>query len=298
MITVVFKKNDHLSLGVKTEKGIFDVEEAISKFPDLKNVPVTVSQIIEFAETGKEALASLLDRTYVYDSLFLHEESLTYGPCVPHAQKIICIGLNYRRHADECNLPRPTSPILFSKFNNALAGHNEMVRLPSKSSKVDYEAELAIVIGKKAKNVRVENALSYVYGYCTANDFSARDLQMKTSQWLLGKSCDGFSPIGPYLVSKEEVNNPNELRVQTYVNGELRQNSSTSDMIFNCEQLISYISEHLTLYPGDLILTGTPEGVIMGYPEEKQVWLKEGDELSIEIEKLGRLTNKLVKESV
>jgi 2-keto-4-pentenoate hydratase/2-oxohepta-3-ene-1,7-dioic acid hydratase in catechol pathway len=298
MITVVFKKNDHLSLGVKTEKGIFDVEEAISKFPDLKNVPVTVSQIIEFAETGKEALASLLDRTYVYDSLFLHEESLTYGPCVPHAQKIICIGLNYRRHADECNLPRPTSPILFSKFNNALAGHNEMVRLPSKSSKVDYEAELAIVIGKKAKNVRVENALSYVYGYCTANDFSARDLQMKTSQWLLGKSCDGFSPIGPYLVIKEEVNNPNELRVQTYVNGELRQNSSTSDMIFNCEQLISYISEHLTLYPGDLILTGTPEGVIMGYPEEKQVWLKEGDELSIEIEKLGRLTNKLVKESV
>ena len=298
MITVVFKKNGHLSLGVKTEKGIFDVEEAISKFPDLKNVPVTVSQIIEFAETGKEALASLLDRTYVYDSLFLHEESLTYGPCVPHAQKIICIGLNYRRHADECNLPRPTSPILFSKFNNALAGHNEMVRLPSKSSKVDYEAELAIVIGKKAKNVRVENALSYVYGYCTANDFSARDLQMKTSQWLLGKSCDGFSPIGPYLVSKEEVNNPNELRMQTYVNRELRQNSSTSDMIFNCEQLISYISEHLTLYPGDLILTGTPEGVIMGYPEEKQVWLKEGDEVSIEIEKLGRLTNKLVKESV
>jgi 2-keto-4-pentenoate hydratase/2-oxohepta-3-ene-1,7-dioic acid hydratase in catechol pathway len=118
---------------------------------------------------------------------------LTYGPCVPHAQKIICIGLNYKRHADECNLPWPSSPILFNKFNNALAGHKEGVRLPSKSSKVDYETELTIVIGKKAKNVRTENALSYVYGYCTANDFSARDLQMKTSQWLLGKSCDGYS---------------------------------------------------------------------------------------------------------
>jgi 2-keto-4-pentenoate hydratase/2-oxohepta-3-ene-1,7-dioic acid hydratase in catechol pathway len=298
MITVAFKKADRLALGIKTEKGIFDVEEALSKFPDLKNVPVTVYQIIECEEPGKEALATLIDRAFADETLFYQEDSLTYGPCVPYPQKIICIGLNYKKHADECNLPRPTSPILFNKFNNALTGHNQGVPVPSKSMKVDYEAELAIVIGKEAKNVQKKNALSYVYGYCNANDVSARDLQMKTSQWLLGKSCDGFSPIGPYLVSQDVVGNPNELQIRSYVNGELRQNSSTSDMIFNCEELISYISKHLTLYPGDLILTGTPEGVIMGYPEDKQVWLKEGDEVTIEIEKLGRLTNTLVKETI
>jgi len=133
-----------------------------------------------------------------------------------------------------------------------------------------------------------------VYGYCTANDVSARDLQFKSSQWLLGKTCDKFSPIGPYLVSAEEINNPQNLRVQTWVNGEKRQDSNTEDMIFHCDEIVSYISEHMTLYPGDIILTGTPEGVITGYPEGNRVWLKKGDVVTVEIEKLGSLTNRFV----
>ncbi|MDQ0199161.1 2-keto-4-pentenoate hydratase/2-oxohepta-3-ene-1,7-dioic acid hydratase in catechol pathway [Neobacillus ginsengisoli] len=199
--------------------------------------------------------------------------------------------MNYKKHAVECNMPFPPAPILFSKFNNSITAHGKEITLPSVSSQVDYEAELAIVIGKEAKNVKKEEALSVVYGYCVANDVSARDLQSKSAQWLLGKTCDGFCPIGPYLVSKDEIENPNNLNIVSYVNGEIRQDSNTADMIFNCEELISYISEHFTLQPGDIILTGTPEGVILGLPEERRVWLKECDEVSVKIDKLGNLIN-------
>ncbi|MGG1658491.1 fumarylacetoacetate hydrolase family protein [Brevibacillus sp. NRS-1366] len=294
MISVTFVKDDELVLGIKTEKGILDVEAALLQFPEVTNVPRTVAELINQGDEGAESFAQLIQRAGDHVSLFHEEDSLAFGPCVPHPQKIICAGLNYRKHALEIDQPFPPFPLLFSKCNNTLAGHKERVRLPDKSSQVDYEAEIAIVIGKKARNVEKENALSYVYGYCNANDLSARDLQFASSQWLLGKTCDGFCPIGPYLVSQDEVGNPNELRIRTFVNGEVRQDSNTSDMIFDCAELISYISAHMTLYPGDIILTGTPEGVIMGYPEEKRVWLKEGDEVSIEIEKLGRLTNTFI----
>jgi 2-keto-4-pentenoate hydratase/2-oxohepta-3-ene-1,7-dioic acid hydratase in catechol pathway len=297
MITLTFRKENGLALGVKTEKGILDVQAAKTMYPDFGDVPSSVSNLISRGEEGKQALARLTDAVYQEDSLFLPEDSLTLGPCVPVPPKIICVGLNYKKHADECTMAYPTSPLLFSKFSNALAGHGEVVPLPSASDRVDYEAELAIVIGKQAKQVTKDEALSYVYGYCNANDLSARDLQFRTSQWLLGKTCDKFCPIGPYLVSSDEVRDPDNLHIRTMVNGEIRQNSNTSDMIFSCAEIISYISEHMTLYPGDLILTGTPEGVIVGYPAEKQVWLKDGDEVTIEIEKLGRLTNTLKAES-
>ncbi|MFP3126176.1 fumarylacetoacetate hydrolase family protein [Ectobacillus funiculus] len=295
MITVTFYKEKELRLGVKTDKGILDIEAAIVKLSKLDDIPISVGELISKGETGKQALEKLVDGVYQEDSLFYSEDSLVFGPCVPEPQKIICVGLNYKKHADECNMDYPSTPLLFSKFNNTLAGHRTEIPLPETSSQVDYEAELAIVIGKQARDVRKEEALSYVYGYCNANDVSARDLQFKTSQWLLGKSCDGFSPTGPYLVSAEEVGNPNNLRIRSIVNGEVRQDSNTSDMIFFCDEIVSYISEHMTLYPGDLILTGTPEGVIVGYPEEKRVWLKDGDEVTIEIEKLGCLTNTLRK---
>jgi 2-keto-4-pentenoate hydratase/2-oxohepta-3-ene-1,7-dioic acid hydratase in catechol pathway len=136
-----------------------------------------------------------------------------------------------------------------------------------------------------------------VAGYCNANDLSARDLQMRTSQWLLGKSCDGFSPLGPYLVTSDEVGNPNNLEITSFVNGDVRQHSNTSDMIFACDEIVHYISRYMTLEPGDVILTGTPEGVILGYPKERQVWLKDGDVVTIEIEKLGRLTNRMRREA-
>jgi 2-keto-4-pentenoate hydratase/2-oxohepta-3-ene-1,7-dioic acid hydratase in catechol pathway len=295
MITVTFYKENQLRLGVKTDNGILDVESAIVKFSNIEDIPLDVRDLISKGEKGKQALARLVDMANQERSLFYSEDSLMFGPCVPEPQKIICVGLNYKKHADECKMDYPSAPLLFSKFNNTLSGHGADIPLPDKSSQVDYEAELAIVIGKQAKNVKKEVALSYVYGYCNANDLSARDLQFKTSQWLLGKTCDGFSPTGPYLVSAEEVDDPNNLHIRAIVNGEVRQDSNTSDMIFFCDEIVSYISEHMTLYPGDLILTGTPEGVIVGYPEEKRVWLKDGDEVTIEIEKLGCLTNTLRK---
>jgi 2-keto-4-pentenoate hydratase/2-oxohepta-3-ene-1,7-dioic acid hydratase in catechol pathway len=141
-----------------------------------------------------------------------------------------------------------------------------------------------------------EEALQYVFGYACVNDLSARDLQMRTNQWLLGKSCDGFCPLGPYLVTADEAGNPNELAIKAIVNGEVRQSSNTSDMVFGVDKIVSYISQHMTLVPGDVILTGTPEGVVLGLPPERQVYLRPGDEVTIEIEKLGALTNRFVAE--
>ncbi|WNC13776.1 fumarylacetoacetate hydrolase family protein [Brevibacillus brevis] len=291
MITVAFTKNREIALGVKTDKGILDVQSALAKYPGESDAPTSVADLISGGEPSKQALARLTDAVYEDDSLFHPEETLTYAPAVPAPSKIICVGLNYKKHADECNMAYPATPILFSKFANALAGHEEDIPLPAASAQVDYEAELAIVIGQRASHVSEAEALSYVYGYCSANDVSARDLQFTTSQWLLGKTCDKFCPIGPYLVSADEAGDPDQLQIRTFVNGEVRQNSNTSDMIFSCRQIISYISRHMTLEPGDVILTGTPEGVITGYPADRQVWLKDGDVVTVEIENLGRLTN-------
>lgn len=229
------------------------------------------------------------------ESILLDESAIEWGPCVTRPSKIICVGLNYRKHAEETNAPIPSFPILFNKFPNTLTGHGCDVELNAQSTKVDYEAELAIVIGKQAKSVSKEEALSYVFGYCAVNDLSAQDLQMRTPQWMLGKCCDGFSPIGPFLVTADEVGDPNLLDIRCSVNGELRQHSNTSDMIFHCDEIVSYISKHMTLWPGDIILTGTPEGVVLGYPEDRQVYLKPGDIVTVEIEKLGKLTNRMVQ---
>lgn len=291
MITVTFEKNNAWYLGIKTEKGILDVS-AFARENGIEDVPPSAAAVIAGGEEGKQRLRRLADEARTSDSaVFYAEDELLYGPCVTDPQKIICVGLNYKKHAEESNMAPPAAPLLFSKFNNALTGHGRAVTLPAAAKQVDYEAELAIVIGKEARHVSKEEALSYVYGYCTANDVSARDLQFASSQWLLGKTCDGFSPLGPYLVPADEVGDPQTLRIRTWVNGEIRQDSNTADMIFYCDEIISYVSKHMTLYPGDVILTGTPEGVIMGLPKEQQHWLQPGDEVTVEIEKLGRLTN-------
>jgi len=221
------------------------------------------------------------------------ESELQLAPCVPHPGKIIAVGLNYRRHAQETGAAIPETPILFSKFNNTLAANCQSVKLPSVATQYDYEVELGVVIGRRASMVSVEQALENVLGYCTANDLSARDLQMRTSQWLLGKSLDGFCPIGPYLVTRDEVSDPQKLELKTWVNGDLRQNSNTADMIFSVAEVVSYASRYMTLEPGDLIITGTPEGVILGM-KEPRVWLKPGDEVVVEVQGLGRLVTPLV----
>jgi len=295
---LTYKVNEQERLGIWTEKGIVDVIKAKNSL-ELARCPEDVMEVITRGDEGVGELRALLDRfkALASESDYLDESQLNWEPCVTRPNKIICIGLNYRKHAEETNAPIPESPVVFCKFNNALTGNQAPIVIPKATHKVDYEAELAIVIGKKAKDVPQEKALEYVLGYCCANDLSARDLQRRTSQWLLGKTCDGFSPLGPYLVTADEVGNPNDLEIRTFVNGEVRQHSNTADMIFPCDEIISYISMHMTLLPGDVILTGTPAGVVMGYPPEKQVFLKPGDSVTVEIEKLGSLTNRFVKDA-
>lgn len=292
-----YQSNEQYRLGIRTDYGILDVLSA-AECLDIAEIPATTQEVIERGEEGLKLLRSLEEKAMALKEdlpmLWLNEDELKLGPCVINPEKIICVGLNYRKHAEETGASVPEFPILFNKFNNALAANSDEIVLPRGTEKVDYEAELVIVIGKQARFVSKDDSLDYVFGYCNANDVSARDWQVRTSQWLLGKTSDGFAPIGPYLVTSDEVANPNELYIRTYVNGEIRQSSSTNDMIFYCNEIVSYISQYFTLKPGDIILTGTPEGVVLGYPPEKQVYLQDGDLVTVEIENLGSLSNRFV----
>lgn len=220
------------------------------------------------------------------------------APIVP--TQILCIGLNYRKHADETGSKYPERPILFVKGINALQNPNDPIEIPTHlaSHEVDYECELAVVIGKSCKNVSPENALDYVLGYTCANDVSARDHQIKLGggQWCRGKFFDTFAPLGPALVTPEDIPNPNALTIATDLNGKRVQESNTNDMIFDVAHIISYLSGSTTLVPGTVILTGTPKGVGMA-AKPNPVWLKAGDSVSIVIEKIGTLTNSVINES-
>ena len=281
------------TLGVVTDKGVIDVRATANKLG--VNAPLTLDQLLQ--EGNADGLSKVIADAGKSGVPLVDESKLKHGRLFVKPGKIICVGLNYRQHAKEVGMQPPRVPPLFNKYNNALAGHNAVITLPSTdiSTKFDYETELLIVMGKTARNVSEADALQYVAGYCTSNDFSARDLQLElpTGQWMIGKTLDNFAPIGPYFVSADLVGNPNNLKIETRVNGELRQSSNTNDFIFNTQQMVSYISKYWTLEPGDIIFTGTPQGVIAGYPKEKQVWLKAGDEVVSSIEKLGELKFKL-----
>ncbi|MDF0520148.1 fumarylacetoacetate hydrolase family protein [Bradyrhizobium yuanmingense] len=217
---------------------------------------------------------------------------VSFAPLVTRPEKIICVGFNYREHAAETNTPIPAAPPLFNKFNNALNGHGGVVHLPTRVARqFDYETELVIVFGEECRDVPESDALDVVAGYATGNDISARELQTRTSQFLAGKTSDGFGPVGPWLVTRDRVSDPNALRLQTWVNGKVRQDWNTRDMIFNCRQLISYASGIMTIKPGDILFTGTPQGVILGEkaPREERQWLKAGDEIVSSVEGLGEL---------
>ncbi|WP_152395006.1 fumarylacetoacetate hydrolase family protein [Paenibacillus guangzhouensis] len=294
MKLLTFIEEGQQCLGVHTDHGVLDVARAAAGD---EHAPRNVMDVIKGGQAAVDKLQSIVD-SYGTAGVALRDEStITYGPCVTAPNKIICVGLNYKKHAEETNAPIPAYPILFNKFNNTLTSHQAEIAVPNVTKELDYEAELVIVIGKNTKNVSREEALDHVFGYCAVNDLSARDLQMRTQQWLLGKTCDDFSPLGPYLVSADEVGDPNQLYIRAIVNGEVRQNSNTSDMIFPCDEIVSYISKHMTLVPGDIILTGTPEGVVLGLPPEQRVYLQPGDVVTIEIEKLGSLTNRFIAEA-
>ena len=281
------------TLGVVTDKGVIDVRAACITLG--MQAPLTLDTLLQ--EGNAEGLEKLTAKALSSGTALLEEGMIEHGRLFAKPGKIICVGLNYRQHAMEIGMPAPRVPPLFNKYNNALAGHKSVITLPGKdiATKFDYETELLIVIGKQARSVSEADALNYVAGYCTSNDFSARDLQLElpAGQWMIGKTLDNFAPIGPYFVSADLVGDPNNLKLETWVNGELRQSSNTNDFIFNTQQMISYISKHWTLEPGDIIFTGTPQGVIAGHPKDKQVWLKAGDEVMSSIEKLGTLKFRL-----
>jgi acylpyruvate hydrolase len=209
--------------------------------------------------------------------------------------KIICVGLNYRDHAEEQGSPLPTKPLLFAKWPNTLIGDGEAIVLPPESAQVDYEAELGVVIGRTARRVSAADALDHVRGYLCVNDVSARDLQFEDRQWTRGKSPDTFCPVGPRLVPREEIPDPQALAIRCLVNGEVLQASATANRVFSVAEIVSYISQTVTLEPGDLIATGTPAGV--GVFRDPKVLLADGDEVTVEVEGLGRLTNPVKKES-
>lgn len=266
-------------------------------------------KIVRFRAPGGEVLCGAFDpdapdRATVIDGDIFGDMELSgrveriatlLPPVAP--PNIIALGLNYGKHAEETEIQEPESPVMFLKATTSLVGHGAPIVLPAAGpDEVDYEAELAVIIGEKAKNVSRADASNYILGYTCANDVSARDWQAikQKKQWARGKSFDTFCPIGPYLVTKDEVKNAGELNIRTILNGEIMQDSNTSDMIFDIPAIISDISSSLTLLPGTIILTGTPEGV--GFTRVPPVFLKEGDSVTVSIEHIGELTNPVTRE--
>ena len=214
---------------------------------------------------------------------------LILGPVVPDPEKVICVGLNYRDHALETGHALPETPTIFAKYANSLIGSGAAIMIPPNTSQVDYEAELACVIGRRAKGVLQEDALDYVAGYTIFNDVSARDYQLRTSQWTIGKSFDTFGPIGPTLVTAEDIPDPHALRIRLWIGDERLQDSNTNNLVFKIPELIAHLSSVMTLEPGDVISTGTPAGV--GFTRKPPRYLRAGDIVRIEIEGLGTLIN-------
>lgn len=231
---------------------------------------------------------------------FLETGETEQGPAVPLADvvllapvprpgKVVCVGLNYRDHAEETGQPIPDEPVLFAKFANSVVGPNADVVVPPAVTQPDFEAELAVVIGGRAAAVSGAETLDHVAGYTCANDVSARDLQFRSSQWLLGKAIDGFLPLGPWLVTPDEVGDPQRLTIGCTIDGEVVQDSTTEQMIFGVADLIAFVSRTITLDPGDILVTGTPPGV--GMARTPQRWLRDGQRMTVRIDRIGTLTN-------
>jgi 2-keto-4-pentenoate hydratase/2-oxohepta-3-ene-1,7-dioic acid hydratase in catechol pathway len=272
-------------LFLETPRGMLDVAQRVPEVAGIADVGALL-------RAGIHAMASV-QALAAGDSSgeTLSARDLEWAPPITHPSKIICIGLNYRAHAAEGGDPLPARPIIFAKFSNTLIACGQSVAHPHITESLDYEGELGVVIGQRVTNVAVENAPSAVAGYVVANDVTARDIQSgdPASQWVRGKSLDTFAPMGPYFTTADAVADWRALRLQTWVNGETRQDELCGDMIFGVEELISFVSQDLTLEPGDIILTGTPSGVGAGFTPPR--WLHPGDTVEVEISGLGRLTS-------
>ncbi|MFC3041331.1 fumarylacetoacetate hydrolase family protein [Virgibacillus xinjiangensis] len=285
-------------MGLMVNGEVYDLQESYRKAIGVgKGVPLQRSMPTDpasFYRLGKDVLnlAHQAER-YLKDTeeTPISKDLIELGTPVPAPSKIICIGKNYAAHAEEMKGEVPDYPVLFAKFRNALIGPADDIEKPAATNKLDYEVELGVVIGSEATNVQREDALQYIAGYTIGNDISARDLQKRTPQWLQGKTLDRSTPIGPWVVTADELEDPSNLAVCTFVNGEKRQESSTSHLIFDIPQLINFISSLITLEPGDIILTGTPDGV--GVAMDPPHFLKDGDVVRLEIEQIGSMENRV-----
>ncbi len=221
-------------------------------------------------------------------------DSVRLGPCVARPSKLICIGLNYAKHAKESNMDAPKEPIIFFKATSSIIGPNDTVIIPKNSRKSDWEVELAVVIGKRANYISQEDAMSHIAGYCLHNDYSEREWRgsARSGQWVKGKSCDTFAPLGPFMATRDEIEDPNNLHLWLKRNGEMLQDSNTSDLIFNVQFLVSYISQFMSLLPGDVISTGTPSGVGHGFKPPR--YMADGDVIELGVEGLGISTQNVV----
>ncbi len=281
-------------VGVYVDGKVYDITSALTKYgSDIKSVEDILA--LGYADELDDAVN---ESSEVYEL-----KDLKLDPTVRNPQKIFLAAVNYYSHSKEGNLAKPLQPYLFTKFTNALKGAYDDVRKPKSSNKMDYEGELAVIMGKKCKYVSAHEAKSCIAGYTVADDISFRDWQFPPGgpnaqttygyNWVMGKMLDDALPLGPWLVTSDEINDPYSLNIKTKVNGELRQNGSTSDMIFKIEELISYLSQGITLYPGDVISTGTPEGVAAFTGER---YLKPGDVVTVEIGGIGVISNKIIQE--
>jgi 2-keto-4-pentenoate hydratase/2-oxohepta-3-ene-1,7-dioic acid hydratase in catechol pathway len=281
---LTFAREGSSHFGVEIAGGVLDVHGADPALPQ------SLHGYLAAADAIRPALAALIAAP---PAKHVHAAStIRYLPPIEAPQKIICMGLNYRDHAAEVGLPVPTQVTAFAKYANSLIGDGAAIEIPRESEQVDYEAELAVVIGTRGRHISLDAAYAHIAGYTIVNDVSVRDYQMRTSQWMLGKVFDTHAPCGPVIVTTDEIPDPQALAIRTLIDGEVLQDSTTAQLVFNVPQLIAELSAIMTLEPGDIIATGTPPGV--GTSRTPKRWMRAGERVRVEIETIGALENPVV----
>ncbi len=308
MYLATFEFENELFLGCKLGDNLLQLDKAYEHWVG-ERAPLWLQEMRSLLAAGETALEKVKwlnakcrgllrgdaeERKLLGDGIIHKLAGVRIRAPILNPEKIICIGLNYRDHCAEQNIPLPNNPILFSKFSTAIIGPEDKIRRPKLTNQLDFEGELAFMIGKRGRGISSAEAMDYVAGYTIFNDVSARDIQFADRQWLRGKTFDTFAPMGPFLVTKDEVEDPHRLDIKVRVNGRIMQDSNTRNMIFDIPYLINFVSQVLTLSPGDVIATGTPAGV--GVFRKPPLFLQDGDEVVVEIEKLGSLRNTVTDE--
>ncbi|WP_068676696.1 fumarylacetoacetate hydrolase family protein [Oceanobacillus sp. Castelsardo] len=300
MKLVTFRINEGLRAGVIVDQYVVDLNKAAAWTNEKESLPTDMTAILTAGTPALEAIKRVVTsikkdiENAVTSKIAKPLTDVSLFAPVPRPSKIICVGLNYKDHAEETGRPLPEYPLLFPKYVNVVNGPNDPIVLPRVSKEVDFEAELAVVIGRSGRYISEESALDYVAGYTCINDVSTRDYQFHSPQFGLGKSFDTHGPMGPWLVTKDEIPNPHTLGIELKLGDEVMQSSNTKELIFTVEKLISYISEAITLEPGDIIATGTPGGV--GLARDPQRFLQPGEVVTVKIEGIGEIANPVIAE--